>query len=215
MSSNKKVKVATHMADLIKPRKKYFYPCYCVRCKGTEVDSRTQERHTKDKRLWKSKDSRKNQSNAIAARKQKKYSIPSDVPSIKKRKRDSSSHLDRNSYHGTSLNLNLEKSKSSSRFHDPAPDLIEDENNDNDDYYPDYPDEDNNSNDDEYYADDDNNSDDDDHYEEENEDDTNWEGFFASPQIDNDDDEIFIMEGLNDCIDTEIIIWLFKFQQRF
>ena len=71
MSSNKKVKVATHVADLIKPRKKYFYPCYCVRCKGTEVDSRTQERHTKDKRLWKSKDSRKNQSNAIAARKQK------------------------------------------------------------------------------------------------------------------------------------------------
>jgi hypothetical protein len=51
MSSNKKVKVATHVADLIKPRKKYFYPCYCVRCKGTEVDSRTQERHTKDKRL--------------------------------------------------------------------------------------------------------------------------------------------------------------------
>ncbi len=51
MSSNKKVKVATHVADLIKPRKKYFYPCYCVRCKGTEVDSRTQERHTKGKKL--------------------------------------------------------------------------------------------------------------------------------------------------------------------
>src|SRR5436190_8089765 len=195
MSSNKKVKVATHVADLIKPRKKYFYPYYCVRCKGTEVDSRIQERHTKDKKLWKSKDSRKNQSNAIAARKQKKYSIPSDVPldvpSIKKRKRDSSSHLDRNSHHGTSLNLNLEKSKSSLRFYDLAPDLIEDENNDNDDYYPDYPDDDNNSNDDEYYADDDNNSDDDeyyadddnnsddnDHYGEENEDNTNWkEGF--------------------------------------
>jgi hypothetical protein len=81
MSSNKKVKVATHVADLIKPRKKYFYPCYCVRCKGTEVDSRTQEKHTKDISLWKSKDSRKNQENAIAARKQKKHSIPSDVPS--------------------------------------------------------------------------------------------------------------------------------------
>ena len=40
MSSNKKVKVVTHMTDLIK-LKKYSYSCYCVRCKGIEVNYRT------------------------------------------------------------------------------------------------------------------------------------------------------------------------------
>jgi len=173
--------------------------------------------------LWKSKDSRKNQRNVIAVRKQKKHSIPSNVPSdillIKKQKRnnhyDLSSHIDQNSHHNTSLNLNLEKSKLSSCFHDLVSDLIKDKNNDNDDYYPDYLNDDNNSND-KYYADDNNNSDDNDHYGEENEDNTNWkESFFASPQIDSDDDKVFVIENLNDCIDTEIIMWLFKFQQRF
>src|SRR3954463_15749506 len=57
MSSNKKVKVVTHVTDLIKP-KKYLYSCYCIRCKCIEVNSYTQKRHTKDKSLWKSKDSR-------------------------------------------------------------------------------------------------------------------------------------------------------------
>ena len=152
--------------------------------------------------MWKSKDSRKNQRNVIATRKQKKHSIPSDVPSdvssIKKWKRDnhhdSSSHIDQNSHHDTSLNLNLEKSKSSSRFHDLAPDLIEDKNNDNDDYYSNYPNNDNNSNDDEYYADDNNsdddkyyaddnnNSNDNNHYEKENEDDNSY----TTITIDND-----------------------------
>ena len=45
------------------------------------------------------------------------------------------------------------------------------------------------------------------HYEEENEDNTNWkESFFASSQIDSDDDKIFVMKSLNDCIDTKIIV---------
>ncbi|GET67403.1 uncharacterized protein LOC114543330 [Rhizophagus irregularis DAOM 181602=DAOM 197198] len=39
------------------------------------------------------------------------------------------------------------------------------------------------------------------------------EEFFASPEFDN--DEVFVMESLSDSINTEIIIWLFKFQQRF
>ena len=113
------------------------------------------------------------------------------------------------------------KPKSSSRFHDPASDLIEDENNVDDYYYPDYSDDNNNPDDD------DNNPDDDDYHldeeddnfdeEDENEDDTNWEkeNFFVSPEIDGDNDEVFEMESLDDVIDSEIIVWVFKFQQRF
>ncbi|GBC39879.2 hypothetical protein GLOIN_2v1763250 [Rhizophagus irregularis DAOM 181602=DAOM 197198] len=41
------------------------------------------------------------------------------------------------------------------------------------------------------------------------------EDFFASPKIDNDNEEAFIVESLSNSINTEIIIWLFKFQQRF
>ncbi|GBC50138.2 hypothetical protein GLOIN_2v1848891 [Rhizophagus irregularis DAOM 181602=DAOM 197198] len=41
------------------------------------------------------------------------------------------------------------------------------------------------------------------------------EDFFASPKIDNDNEGTFIVESLSDSINTEIIIWLFKFQQRF
>jgi hypothetical protein len=127
MSSNKKVKVITHVADLIKPKKNYSYPCYCVRCKGMEVNSRTQEKHTKEKILWKSKTSRKHQKNAIEIRK-KKNSITLNVNSIetnlcKKRKRDSYHHtpastFDRNSHHDIlSHTPSPSKSKSSSRFH--------------------------------------------------------------------------------------------------
>jgi hypothetical protein len=212
--SDKKRKVENSVADLIKPKKKYLYACHCLRCKGTKVDSRTQESHTKENSLWKSKDSRKNQENAIVARKQKKPSIPSDVPSVPP---SSSLNLDRNSHHetlshmpSTSL-LNPEKSKSiksSSYFHVPSDDLDFDENNDDDDGY--YPDDDNF---------DDDNLDKDDNFDEEdeNEDDTNHEeDFFASPEIDSDSDEVlFITESLNDSIDSEIIIWVFKYQQRF
>ena len=65
------------IADLIKPKKKYVYPCHCVLCKGAEVDPRTQEKHTRDNIFWRSDDddSRRNQMNAIAGRKQNKPNI--------------------------------------------------------------------------------------------------------------------------------------------
>ncbi|GET62780.1 hypothetical protein GLOIN_2v1763250 [Rhizophagus irregularis DAOM 181602=DAOM 197198] len=53
--------------------------------------------------------------------------------------------------------------------------------------------------------------DDDDGDDEEEEEDI--EEFFSSPEIGN--DEVFVMESLNDSIETEIILWVFKFQQRF
>ena len=43
--------------------------------------------------------------------------------------------------------------------------------------------------------------------------DSNIEDLFASPEFDS--DEIFAIESLNDSIGTEIILWVFKFQQRF
>src|ERR1043165_8256537 len=98
--SNKKNKIET-VADLMKPKKKYFYKCYCTICKGKKVDSRTQETHTKNKSLWKSKTSRENQQSAIESRK-KRRSITSNVS--KKRKMDShQDELNRN----TSPNLIL------------------------------------------------------------------------------------------------------------
>ena len=96
------------------------------------------------------------------------------------------------------------RSKSSSHFHTPVP------NNDGycpdgDDYCPEEDDDDDN-----YFVDDDNFEEDD----EEDEDNINQEeGFFAPPEMDS--DEIPVMESLNDSIDSEIIIWVFKFQQRF
>ena len=75
--SNKKNKIET-VADLMKPKKKYFYKCYCVICKGKKVDSRTQETHTKNESFWKSIASRESQKGAIEARK-KKRSITSNV----------------------------------------------------------------------------------------------------------------------------------------
>jgi len=75
--ANKKHTVET-VADLIKPSKKYLYKCNCVYCNGKKVDSRTQEKHTKSKSLWKCEISRKNQENSIKA-KRKKKSITSNV----------------------------------------------------------------------------------------------------------------------------------------
>ena len=69
--TNKKRKVET-VADLIKSSKKYLYKCHCVYCNGKKVDSRTQEKHTANKSLWKSEISRKNQENSIKLRKKKK-----------------------------------------------------------------------------------------------------------------------------------------------
>jgi hypothetical protein len=54
MSNNNNTK--NSITDLIKPKKKYVYPCHCVLCKGAEVDPRTQEKHTRDKILWRSDD---------------------------------------------------------------------------------------------------------------------------------------------------------------
>jgi hypothetical protein len=68
--SNKKETVA----DLIKPKKKYLYPCHCIRCNGAEVDARTQEKHTLEN-LWKSGDAKRIQERAIASRKRNKSSI--------------------------------------------------------------------------------------------------------------------------------------------
>jgi hypothetical protein len=47
--------------------------------------------------------------------------------------------------------------------------------------------------------------------EEENE--NNIEDFFTPSEIDS--EEVFITESLNDSIETEVILWVFKFQQRF
>ena len=82
------------VADLIQPRKKYLYECNCINCQGRKVDSRTQEKHTKNESLWKSKTSRENQQSAIESRK-KKRSIISNANTTKtnipkKRKMDSS-----------------------------------------------------------------------------------------------------------------------------
>ena len=137
--SNKKNKIET-VADLMKPKKKYFYECYCVICKGKKVDSRTQETHTKNESFWKSVTSRENQKRAIEARK-KKRSIASNVNTTetnlpKKRKIDSQidSHQDSLNQHTSPSpdlsnnkdNLNAlftSKSKSSSHFHAPVPDI--------------------------------------------------------------------------------------------
>ncbi len=49
--SNKKCKIESSVADLLKPKKKYVYTCNCILCKGIEVDPRTQEKHARDKIL--------------------------------------------------------------------------------------------------------------------------------------------------------------------
>src|SRR5215467_3922447 len=82
------------MADLINFKKRYLYPCHCIRCNGTEVDFRTQENHTEDKSLWRSENARKNQEGTIIARKQEKSIIPQDVNPTKKRERTSSPNPD-------------------------------------------------------------------------------------------------------------------------
>src|SRR5215207_6292610 len=131
--ANKKNTVKT-VADLIKPSKKYLYKCNCVYCNGKKVDSRTQEKHTKSKSLWKCEISRKNQENSIKA-KRKKKSITSNVnptkPNLPKKRKMISPSTPPNPpdspNNEDSINtLFSSKPKSSSRFHDPASDLIED-----------------------------------------------------------------------------------------
>src|SRR5256885_514079 len=100
MSNNNNAKYS--IEDLIKPKKKYVYPCHCVLCKGAEVDPCTQKKHTSDNILWRSDDDdpRRNQMNAIAARKQNKPHIIllieknlAGASSTKKRKRDDNQQI--------------------------------------------------------------------------------------------------------------------------
>ncbi|GET61560.1 hypothetical protein GLOIN_2v1849215 [Rhizophagus irregularis DAOM 181602=DAOM 197198] len=129
IKSNKKRKVETSetfVADLIKPKKKYLYICNCARCKGAEVDSRTQEKHTYDDSLWesRSKDSRKNQENTIMIRKKKTSSV-------------------NNTYINTEIKLNISKKRERNNYSGisspdqdsshPAPTI--DENNDEINYF--------------------------------------------------------------------------------
>src|SRR6266487_213844 len=226
--SNKKNKIET-VADLMKPKKKYLYKCYCVICKGKKVDFRTQETHTKNESFWKSIASRESQKGAIEARK-KKRSITSNVNTTetnlpKKRKIDS--HQDTLN-HRTSPSPDLPnnednlntlftlKSKSSSRFHVLVPDndgYCPDDNDYDDNYCPEDDDDDDDDDDDNYYFDDDNFEEDNDNEDEDNI--NREESFFAFPEINGDEIPVMEMESLNDSIDSEIIIWVFKFQQRF
>ncbi|CAB4476586.1 unnamed protein product [Rhizophagus irregularis] len=118
-----------------------------------------------------------------------------------------------------------------SYFHVPA----SDENKDNDEYIYYNEEEENDDNEDDGDEDDgdeddgdenngaeNNGGEDEGDYNEEEEDDDDGddkeeeediEEFFSSPEIGN--DEVFVMESLNDSIETEIILWVFKFQQRF
>ncbi|GBB93561.1 hypothetical protein RclHR1_21980005 [Rhizophagus clarus] len=222
----------TSVTNLIKPQKRYFYPCDCICCEGVEVDSRTQEKHLNDENLWKSDAARKNQENIIMARKQKKSSIihnenPTEVNSNipKKRKRDNHRTSSPNPDFFQSNNKNPEPNNNnnnnenihtlfSSNFRIPA--LMLDNGNDNidQDYiFQEVDEDDDNSIDQEKE-----NEEDDDNIEqeEEEEEDDDIRNFFAYPKIDDDDnDEEFVMENLNDSIETEIILWAFKFQQRF
>src|SRR5688572_9754898 len=221
------------MTDLIKFKKRYLYLCHCIRCNGTEVDFRTQENHTEDESMWKSEEARKNQEDAIIARKQKKSIITQDVNPTKKRKRMSSPNPDsfqqnngfdlfddlsqpnNNENRHTLFSSSLSSSKPS-YFHVPALD----ENKDDDKYIEQNEDEDKedeNKNDDKYiYQDEDNENkdyEDGDYGDNDNEDVGGIEDLFASPEVDS--DEIFVIKSLNDSMVTEIILWAFKFQQRF
>ena len=76
---NKKYKTETSVTDLIKPKKNYLYECHCIRCGGKKVDPCTQEKHATERWLWKSDDDRKNQENAIMARKKNHTNLISYV----------------------------------------------------------------------------------------------------------------------------------------
>ena len=205
---NKNCKTETFVADLIKPKKKYLYPCYCILCNGEKVDPRTQKKHAKDKRLWKSKDAKKDQENAITTREQN--STRTNLNS-KKRKRDNPDSFQPNKPDNgegipsdsftdsftDSFQLNeresINTSSFSSNFRIPTLTL--------------------NKNDDDHYFDEENEEEDDDDDNMDQEEEDEGENIFASPKFDS--DEVFVMESLNDSLETEIILWLFKFQQRF
>ncbi|PKY62792.1 hypothetical protein RhiirA4_432742, partial [Rhizophagus irregularis] len=227
--------------------------CHCILCKGAEVDPRTQEKHTRDNILWKSDDydSRRNQMNAIAGRKQNKPNIILSVEknlvgasSIKKRKRDDNQQISpiENSADSSIPNSFLSPIMSSSLAtpKNPQPDtttldnMVNDASKPKTSYFHDP--ESNNENNNEYdnnniwemeYDVNDiyninqeeesspkNNSDNDDEEHHIYNIDQEGEGLFASPIIDS-DEEVFELGNLDDSINTEIILWAFKFQQRY
>ncbi|CAB4473725.1 unnamed protein product [Rhizophagus irregularis] len=204
------------MANLIKPRKRYLYPCHCIHCDGAEVDFRTQENHTNDESLWNSEDTRKNQEDTITARKQKRLIIIQDVNLTKKRKGASSSNLDSSQHNTPDENKDNDEYiyyNEEKEYDDNEDDGDEDDGDENDGDKDDGNENngaENNGGEDEgdYNEEEDDDDDGDDEKEEED-----IEEFFSSPEIGN--DEVFVMESLNDSIETEIILWVFKFQQRF
>ncbi|CAB4487545.1 unnamed protein product [Rhizophagus irregularis] len=149
------------MADLIKPRKRYLYPCHCIRCDSAEVDFRTQENHTND-----------------------------ETP-------------DENKDNDEYIYYNEEEENDDNEDDGDEDDGDEDDGDENNGA-------ENNGGEDEGDYNEEEDDDDDGDDEEEEED---IEEFFSSPEIGN--DEVFVMESLNDSIETEIILWVFKFQQRF
>jgi hypothetical protein len=212
------------VAKLMKPKKNYSYVCNCVHCEGKEVDYRTQNKHTYDENLWKSKpkDSKKNQKNAIMTKKQPKSSINnSDVNAetklniSKKRKRDShhdaSSPNPDSSHSSSSSQSNIEEKNIHTLFSSKplcfrisAPTI--DKSNDEINYF--------DENDDVYNMEDNDNADnmdkrednidEGDDYMDEKDDNNYIKNFFTYPKIDS--DEVFVMESLNDSIETEIIL---------
>ena len=237
--NNKKCKTEISVANLIKPKKNYLYECHCIHCCGKKVHPRTQEKHTTDKRLWKSEDDRKNQENIIMARKKKSTNLISNINppktnsnKSKKWKRDDTDSSQPNkpdnevippdSYFDSfsdSFQLNNMHTSFSSNFHTAFDNGVGKEN---DQYYIQLKDDENedgenedgeNEDDENEDGEDEDKDDEDEDDEDEDDEDEDDENLFTSPEIDS--DEIFVMESLNDSMETEIILWAFKFQQRF
>ncbi|GET66746.1 uncharacterized protein LOC109476669 isoform X1 [Rhizophagus irregularis DAOM 181602=DAOM 197198] len=191
------------MADLIKPRKRYLYPCHCIHCDGAEVDFRTQENHTNDESLASSSNLDSSQHNS----------------GFNPFNEDTDSFQPNNNENIHTLFSSSPLLPNPSYFHVPAPD----ENKDNDEYIYYNEEEKNDDNEDDGDEDDgdenngaeNNGGEDEGDYNEEEDDDDDGddeeeeediEEFFSSPEIGN--DEVFVMESLNDSIETEIILWL-------
>ncbi|GBB97393.1 hypothetical protein RclHR1_29870001 [Rhizophagus clarus] len=169
--------------------------------------------------MHKSKDAKKDQENAITARKQspnqskkwKRDNLDSFHPN---KPSDNEDSIPPDSFFPDSFQLSNEKESInipfSSNFRIPALTLDKNDNDVN------YFNEENDYNIDQdyiYQEEEDDDDDDDKDQEEKNEDEDNIKNIFASPKFDS--DEVFMMENLNDSLETEIILWAFKFQQRF
>src|ERR1051325_12174543 len=216
-SNKSKIKIKskeTKMANLIKLNKRYLYTCHCIRCNGAEVDFRTQEGHTKDKSLWKSEGARKKEKSIVTqdTKKQKRASSPKPDSSQQNSgfdpfNEDIDSSQPNNNH---TLFSSSPTSSKPSYFHVPALD----ENEGGDEYIDRDEDGEDKGNDDNGgdNEDDDGNGDDDGKSEDDDED-SDIEDLFASPELDS--DEIFMMANSNDSMEIEIILWAFKFQQRF